>query len=133
MPNNLKTVVGEREQLRGKSMPEISIQKQCASLDDLVKLEPQDAFGEDPLKQFDSGFFEDGNYFAGTWECEPGTSRIEMDCFEFCHLLKGHWKLTSDSGQVTELKPGDSWVFPKGWKGTGEVVETVRKAYFLIT
>jgi len=114
-------------------MPEISFQKQCASLTDLVELGPEDAFGEGAQKQYDSGFFEEGNYFAGTWECEPGTARIEMDVMEFCHLLKGHWVLTSDSGKVIEIKPGDSWIFPKGWKGTGEVKETVRKVYFLIT
>jgi uncharacterized cupin superfamily protein len=40
--------------------------------------------------------------------------------------------LTSVSGKVTEIRAGDSWVFPKGWKGTSEVVETVRKVYMII-
>jgi len=114
-------------------MPEISIQKQCASLTDLINTE---SFGEpvgDLPKQTDSGFFEQENLFAGTWECEPGTLKIDLDLMEFCHLLKGHWILTSQSGQVTEVKAGDSWVFPKGWKGVGEVVETVRKVYFIIS
>jgi uncharacterized cupin superfamily protein len=114
-------------------MPEISIQKQCAQLTDLVAAE---TFGE-PIgelqKQTDSGFFEDGNMFAGTWECGPGKMQLDLDVTEFCHLLKGHWILTSESGQVTEIKAGDSWVFPKGWKGTAEVVKTVRKVYLLIT
>ncbi len=114
-------------------MPEINVQKQCASLTDLVLTE---SFGE-PIselpRQTDSGFFEEGNLFAGTWECEPGTLRLDLDLTEFCHLLKGHWILTSESGQVTEIKAGDSWVFPSGWKGTGEVVETVRKVYMVIT
>lgn len=114
-------------------MPEISVQKNCASLNDLILTE---TFGEPvgPLpKQTDSGFFEQDNLFAGTWECEPGTLKIDLDLMEFCHLLKGHWILTSESGQVTEVKAGDSWVFPKGWKGTGEVIETVRKVYFIIS
>ena len=114
-------------------MPEISVQKQCASLTDLVLTE---TFGK-PIgllpKQTDSGFFEQENMFAGTWECEPGTLEIDLDLMEFCHLLKGHWILTSESGQVTEVKAGDSWVFPKGWKGTAEVIETVRKVYFIIS
>ena len=114
-------------------MPEISVQKQCALLTDLVLTE---SFGE-PIgelpRQTDSGFFEEGNLFAGTWECEPGTLRLDLDLTEFCHLLKGHWILTSESGQVTEIKAGDSWVFPSGWKGTGEVVETVLKVYMVIT
>ncbi|MFP6809126.1 MAG: cupin domain-containing protein [Pseudomonadales bacterium] len=113
-------------------MPEISVQKQCIELKNLVHVE---SFGEPvgPLpKQTDSGFFEQENLVAGTWECEPGTLQIDLDITEFCHLLTGHWILTSESGVVTEVKAGDSWVFPKGWKGTGEVVETVRKVYIVI-
>ncbi|MBT3187738.1 MAG: DUF861 domain-containing protein [Anaerolineae bacterium] len=114
-------------------MPEISIQKQCATLTDLVDTE---SFGE-PVgelpKQTDSGFFEDNNLFAGTWECELGTLKLDLDITEFCHLLKGHWILRSESGQVTEIKAGDSWVFPRGWKGTAEVVETVRKVYLVVS
>ena len=64
---------------------------------------------------------------------KPGTLNIDLDIMEFCHLLKGHWILTSESGQVTEIRAGDSWVFPRGWKGTGEVVETVRKVYLVVS
>ena len=51
---------------------------------------------------------------------------------EFCHILEGHWILTSESGQVTEVKAGDSFVFPNGWKGTAEVKEKLRKVYMMI-
>jgi uncharacterized cupin superfamily protein len=114
-------------------MPEISIQHQCANLTDLVAC---DSFGEpigDLPAQTDSGFFEEGNLVAGTWECGPGKLKLDLDITEFCHLLKGHWILTSESGQVTEIKAGDSWVFPRGWKGTSEVVEAVRKVYLIIS
>ena len=113
-------------------MVEISIQKQCAALTDL---ELTDSFGEpigDLPNQTDSGFFEEDNLFAGTWECGPGKLQLNLDLMEFCHLLKGHWILTSESGKVTEIKTGDSWIFPRGWKGVAEVVETVRKVYFII-
>jgi uncharacterized cupin superfamily protein len=114
-------------------MPEISVQHQCAALTDLVQV---DSFGE-PLSelplQTDNGFFEKGNLAAGTWECEPGTLQLDLDLTEFCHLLKGHWIFTSESGQVTEVRAGDSWIFPRGWKGTAEVVETVRKVYMIIS
>jgi len=114
-------------------MPEISIQHQCANLTDLAAC---DSFGEpigDLPTQTDSGFFAEGNLVAGTWECGPGKLQLDLDITEFCHLLKGHWILTSESGQVTEIKAGDSWVFPRGWKGTSEVVETVRKVYLIIS
>lgn len=114
-------------------MPEIAMQSGCASLTDLVECE---SFGEPvgaPSRQIDSGFFAEGDLTAGTWECAPGVMNLDLDITEFCHLLKGHWVLTSESGQVTELKAGDSWVFPKGWKGKSEVVETVRKVYLIIS
>ena len=114
-------------------MPEITLQTQCAALNDLVSAP---SFGEpigDLPVQTDSSFFEQGNLIAGTWECEPGKLQLDLDITEFCHLLKGHWKLTSESGQVTEIKAGDSWIFPNGWKGTSEVIETVRKVYLIIT
>ena len=114
-------------------MPEISVQHQCASLTDLVEVESFGApIGPLPL-QTDKGFLEQGNLIAGTWECEPGTLSLDLEVTEFCHLLQGHWKLTSESGQVTEVRAGDSWVFPLGWKGTAEVIETVRKVYLMIT
>ena len=112
-------------------MTEISVQHQCITLTDLLA----DSFGE-PIgelpRQTDCGFYAEGNTYAGTWECEPGTLRLDLAVTEFCHLLEGHWVLTSDSGQVTEVRAGDSWVFPNGWKGTAEVVEKVRKVYWMV-
>ena len=70
---------------------------------------------------------------SGTWECEPGKLQLDLDITEFCDLLKGHWILTSESGAITEIKAGDSWIFPNGWKGTAEVVETVRKVYMIVS
>jgi uncharacterized cupin superfamily protein len=114
-------------------MPEISVQHKCSSLTNLIDV---DSFGE-PIgelpKQTDSGFFSADNLDAGTWECEPGILQLHLEVTEFCHLLKGHWRLTSESGQVTDVKAGDSWVFPLGWKGKAEVLETVRKVYLMIS
>jgi len=114
-------------------MPEISIQKQPLGLTTLIDTESFGVPIGDVPKQTDAGFFEEGNLVAGTWECEPGKLQLDLDVTEFCHLLKGHWILTSESGQITELRPGDSWIFPRGWKGTSEVVETVRKVYLIVT
>ncbi len=58
-------------------MPEISVQHQPASLNDLV---PCESFGEPvgPLpKQTDGAFYESGKMITGTWECEPGTLQLE--------------------------------------------------------
>ena len=113
-------------------MPEISVQHQCAKLTDLELTDSfGDAVGALP-KQTNSGFYEAGNSYAGTWECEPGLLDLDLTVTEFCHLLEGHWILTSESGQVTEIRAGDSWVFPNGWKGRAEVVEKVRKVYWMV-
>ncbi len=114
-------------------MLEISVQHQCATLTGLAGCESFGAPIGDLPKQTDAGFYQEGNLTAGTWECEPGKLRLDLDITEFCHLLSGHWILTSESGQVTEIRAGDSWVFPKGWKGTAEVVETVRKVYLIVS
>jgi uncharacterized cupin superfamily protein len=119
-----------------RTMPEIQIQQQCAQLSDLVKCE---SFGapEGPLPlQTDKGFFKGtfgpSELVAGTWECEPGILHLDLEVTEFCHLLAGHWVFTSESGQVDEVRAGDSWVFPAGWKGKAEVRETVRKVYLMV-
>ena len=114
-------------------MPEISVQKQCLELTNLVDAESFGAPIGDLPKQTDAGFFEEGNLIAGTWECAPGKLQLDLDVTEFCHLLKCHWVLTSESGQVTEIRAGDSWIFPRGWKGTSQVVETIRKVYLIVS
>ena len=114
-------------------MPEIKAQHQCATLDNLILAE---SFGEpvgDLPIQKDSCFFEKDNFFSGTWECEPGILDLDLKVTEFCHILKGHWVLTSESGLITEVKAGDSFLFPEGWKGTAEVKETIRKVYMMIS
>jgi uncharacterized cupin superfamily protein len=57
---------------------------------------------------------------------------LDLELTEFCYLLEGHWKFTSQTGVVTEVKEGDSWVFPRGWKGTAEVIKKVRKVYAMM-
>ena len=74
---------------------------------------------------------------AGEDNCPPvnslhGTLELDLELTEFCYLLEGHWRFTSESGVVSEVRAGDSWVFPKGWKGTAEVVEKVRKVYAMM-
>ena len=117
-------------------MTDISIQKQPATLTDLEECESfGKAVGALPL-QTNAGFFEGelakGQLHTGTWECEPGTLELDLEVAEFCYLLEGHWRFTSENGVVSEVKAGDSWVFPKGWKGTAEVIEKVRKVYAMM-
>ena len=113
-------------------MPSLSVQKSPLSL---TTLELCASFGVpigDLPKQTDACFYQKDGVLMGTWECEPGKLKLNLEVTEFCHLLKGHWILTDNDGNVTDLKAGDSFSFPKGWTGVSEVVETIRKVYTII-
>ena len=69
---------------------------------------------------------------SGIWECAPGKLSLDIKADEFCHIVKGHWVITSEAGEVLEVKPGDSFFFPKGWKGECEIRETVRKVFSMV-
>ena len=68
---------------------------------------------------------------AGVWECTPGPSRWSLADNEFVHILSGRMTVTPDGGEPTEIGPGDTAVFPRGWAGTWQIHETIRKLYVL--
>ncbi len=71
----------------------------------------------------------DGDSSAGIWECEPGPSRWTLETHEVIHLVTGRMTCTPDGGEAVEVAAGDAAVFPKGWSGTWDIHETVRKVY----
>ena len=71
----------------------------------------------------------DGPLPGGIWECTPGPSYWTQDEHEVIHLVAGRMTVTPDGGEPTELGAGDMAVFPKGWSGTWDIHETVRKVY----
>ena len=73
----------------------------------------------------------EGAQEAGVWECTPGPSRWSLDDNEFVHILSGRMTVTPDGGEPTEIGPGDTAVFPRGWAGTLQIHETIRKLYVL--
>lgn len=73
----------------------------------------------------------DGGVYAGVWESTPGKWRIEYDEWEYFHILEGHSIVTSDDGEVFDLKVGDRMVLRPGFKGSWEVLETTRKDYVI--
>lgn len=68
---------------------------------------------------------------AGIWESTPGAWRVAYDEWEYCRILAGHSVLTADSGEVTAVGPGDSFVIRPGFTGIWEVVETTRKDFVI--
>ncbi|MDT5127537.1 MAG: uncharacterized protein QOH54_3181 [Mycobacterium sp.] len=71
----------------------------------------------------------DGGSSAGIWQCAPGPSRWTLETNEVIYLVAGRMTVTPDSGEPAQIGVGDMAVFPKGWTGTWELHETVRKAY----
>jgi uncharacterized cupin superfamily protein len=39
--------------------------------------------------------------------------------------------VTPDGGAAQEIGPGDTAVFPRGWAGTWQIHETIRKLYVI--
>ena len=52
-----------------------------------------------------------------------------LETHEVIHLVAGHMTVTPDGGEPLELRAGDMAVFPRGWSGTWQIHETVRKVY----
>ena len=73
----------------------------------------------------------EGAQETGVWECTPGPSRWSLADNEFVHILSGRMTVTPDGGEPTEIGPGDTAVFPRGWAGTWQIHETIRKLYVL--
>ena len=70
-----------------------------------------------------------GKYFSGFWQSEVGKWRISYTQEETCYLLEGVSIVSDEDGNATTLRAGDSFVIPKGFVGTWEVVEPSRKLY----
>ena len=71
----------------------------------------------------------DGDTSAGVWQCVPGPSRWTLETNEVIYLVAGRMTVTPDGGAPEEIGVGDMAVFPKGWTGTWELHDTVRKIY----
>ena len=73
--------------------------------------------------------WSDGEQSGGIWECTPGPSRWTLETNEVIHLVAGRMTVTPDGGDAVVLAAGDMAVFPRGWTGTWQIQETVRKVY----
>lgn len=69
---------------------------------------------------------------AGVWECTPGTWKRAVKNAEFAHFVKGRCEFHHEDGTVLEIAAGDAVYFPANTRGTWNVIETVRKTYFLL-
>jgi uncharacterized cupin superfamily protein len=73
----------------------------------------------------------DGRNETGIWTCSPGYWNCHVTSDEYCHFIAGRCTYTHESGEVIEIESDTAAFFPKGWKGTCRVGETVRKIYMI--
>jgi uncharacterized protein len=76
--------------------------------------------------------WEDGDGAeSGVWQCTPGPSHWTLETNEFVHILAGRMTVRPDGGEATDIGSGDTAIFPKGWSGTWDIHEPIRKLYVI--
>lgn len=75
---------------------------------------------------------ERGPLYCGFWHSTPGAWRVAYDEWEYVHIREGHSVLTAESGEVLELKAGDSAILRPGFRGIWEVREATLKEYVIL-
>lgn len=83
-----------------------------------------------PMRTAGTTIWSDGaGAESGIWECTAGPSRWTLETHEFVHILAGRMTVTPDGGDPIEMGPGSTAVFPRGWTGTWDIHEPIRKLY----
>ncbi|AHV91189.1 cupin domain protein [Bordetella holmesii 30539] len=74
----------------------------------------------------------EGRVLSGIWESTAGKFRSDTTGYiEFGYILEGQARLVDPDGTVHELRPGDPFIMPQGYKGHWEVDTFVKKVYFI--
>ncbi|MCC3862166.1 cupin domain-containing protein [Pseudemcibacter aquimaris] len=71
------------------------------------------------------------NFFVGVWECNSGKWAVDYSEEEFLTILEGEAIITEIGGEPQTLKKGDHMVISKGFVGTWETVDYVKKLYVI--
>jgi uncharacterized cupin superfamily protein len=73
----------------------------------------------------------DGSKLSGEWSCTAGAWRVSYSEWEYCHILEGHVRLTSDDGSMVEAQAGSHLIIEPGFSGVWENLTPVRKIYVI--
>ena len=79
------------------------------------------------MKYTDSG----DQFFVGTWSSDVGKWKISYTEEEYCELLEGESIITDESGNSLTVSRGDTFVVPRGFVGTWEVVTPTKKNFVI--
>lgn len=72
-----------------------------------------------------------GKFFTGIWRSEPGKWQVAYTEEEYCQMVEGVSIITSADGQTLTVRAGDSFVIPRGFVGTWEVIERTTKRFVI--
>jgi uncharacterized cupin superfamily protein len=85
--------------------------------------------GNPTMKTWVLNTSNDGSMISGYWEATPGTYYAVYTEYEFVHVIEGKVIITPDDGEPVKIGAGDAFVVEAGFKGTWEIIETVRKHF----
>ncbi len=71
------------------------------------------------------------DFTTGIYECTAGKWKTSYTEDEFCTLIEGKLRMTSDTGEVQEFQAPDSFLIPSGYSGLWEPLTKLRK-FFVI-
>jgi uncharacterized cupin superfamily protein len=117
--------------MSGDTMPITLFLRHADTVTDLEDWGPLDEATGPEMTTTGLTLWSDGDQEIGVWECTPGPSRWLLETHEFVHIIGGRMTVTVDGGEPVELSSGDTAVFPKGWSGTWDIAETIRKLYVI--
>lgn len=72
-----------------------------------------------------------GQFFAGVWASEVGKWKIRYTEEEYCLILEGESVITDEQGVAVTVRAGDSFVIPRGFVGSWEVLVPTRKNFVI--
>jgi hypothetical protein len=84
-----------------------------------------------PMQTAGLTLWKDGDQEVGIWECTAGPSFWKLDTHEEIYIISGRMTVTLDGGDPLDVGAGDAVVFPRGWSGTWQIHETLRKLYVI--
>lgn len=87
--------------------------------------------GEPKMKTFVLHDARDKTMESGYWECTPGKFNVKGDAFEFLTIIEGKAIITPKEGEPVNVGAGDAVVVEKGFDGTWEIIDTVRKFWLV--
>ena len=113
-------------------MSKISILDYQTTAHEAYEVDAEKMRGGSP-KQILSNHFSDatGQFHVGFWEAEIGEWNVNYTEFEYCEILEGRIRMSSDGGDVRTVSKGDRFVIEAGYKGVWQVLEYAKKVYVI--